>query len=298
MTDPISGAPAGNDPAATPPADPGATTSDTIVAAEVTTAAEGETWYSGFDTDTVGWLENRGLTKLDTNEALANAVKGFRNAEKYVGVPHEQLVRIPDMEKGDPVEMNQFFDKLGRPSDPKDYELSVPEGQGTEFADWAKGMFHEVGLSAAQGKQLVDRWNAYQAEAGEQSTQQYQESVTADDNALKSEWGQAYDLEMDAAKAGAKALGLQPAEIDALEKILGYGNLMKRMAVVGKKVGEDSFVSGSGNNDGPMTPQAAQAQIALLRADTEWTTKYLNGNVQCKAEMERLHKLAYPSKVS
>ena len=43
-----------------------------------------------------------------------------------------------------------------------------------------------------------------------------------------------------------------------------------------------------------MTPEAAQAKLKDLRADKEWSQKYLSGNVDAKAEMARLMALAYP----
>ena len=61
-------------------------------AAPVAAQTEGSSaWYGSFDQETSGWLENRGLTKLDEKSAIPELVKGFRNAEKYIGTPAERL---------------------------------------------------------------------------------------------------------------------------------------------------------------------------------------------------------------
>jgi len=266
-------------------------------AASVDTGTSDQSWYAGFDEDTQGWMENRGLTKLDPTAALENAVKGFRNAEKYVGTPHEKLLTLPDFDKADKVELDQFYTKLGRPSDANGYELQVPEGQPTEFADFAKTMFHEAGLTDRQAKVINEKWNDYVAGQGESQVEQYQENLKQQDAALRKEWGEAYDDQIDKAKSAAREFGLQENQIDAMEKALGFDGLMKFMSNIGSKLGEDTFITGGNSNgdfNGKLTPAGAQARIKQLQGDKDWSSKYIAGNIEARAEMEKLMKAAYP----
>lgn len=256
--------------------------------------AQDSSWYSGFDQETVGWLENRGLTKVEPNEALKNLTTGFRNAEKYIGTPVDKLLRIPDFDKAERSELDQFYSKIGRPTDPKEYGLAVPEGQPREFADWAQGVFHEAGLSKRQSAIVAEKWNAYMAGAQEQDGQKYQQSIKDQEAGLRHEWGAAYDKNLGAAKNAAKSLGFDGQKVDALEKALGYDGLMKMMADIGGKIGESEYITGDSGSSGPMTPSQAQAKLTQLRGDSEWVNKYMNGNTEAKAEMERLIKMAYP----
>lgn len=260
-------------------------------------SAGAQPWYSGFDQETIGWMENRGLTKLDEKSALENTVKGFRNAEKYVGVPHEQLLRVPDWDKADKVELDQFFNKLGRPADPKEYNLPVPDGLPRDFADWASTIFHDVGLNSRQGQKIAEKWNEYMFEMAAKDMEAQKQAVAQQERELRAEWGSAYEKEVSSAKKAAQGLGLKPEQIDALEDALGFSGVMKMMSDIGKKIGEDSFVNGEGGSGGfgVMTPAAARARIDQLQRDKEWTAKYLSGNVQARAEMEGLMKMAYPS---
>lgn len=274
--------------------DGGATTAAAVTGA-VETSTE-QPWYSGYDEDTQGWMENRGLTKLDQAAALESAVKGFRNAEKYVGTPHEKLLTVPDFDKADKAELDQFYTKLGRPADAESYELQVPEGQSADFADFAKTMFHEAGLTDRQARVINERWNDYVAGQGESAAEKYKEDLANQDAALHKEWGEAYDDQIDKAKSAAREFGLQENQIDAMEKALGFDGLMKFMANIGAKLGEDTFVTGNSGGDfnGKLTPAGAQARIKQLQGDKDWSAKYIAGNVEARAEMERLMKAAYP----
>lgn len=259
-------------------------------------AAE-QSWYSGFDEDTQGWMENRGLTKMDSNAALENAIKGFRNAEKYVGTPHEKLLTLPDFDKSDKVELDQFYAKLGRPDSADKYNITVPEGQSTDFADFAKTMFHEAGLTDRQAQTLNEKWNEYVASMEGSQVEQYQENLKQQDAALRKEWGEAYDDQIDKAKSAAREFGLQENQIDAMEKALGFDGLMKFMSNIGSKLGEDTFITGDGgggNFNGKLTPGGAQARIKQLQGDRDWSAKYIAGNIEARAEMDKLMKAAYP----
>lgn len=252
-------------------------------------AASDSTWYAGFDQETVGWMENRGLTKLDMKDALANSINGFRNAEKYIGVPSDKLLRLPDWDKADKVELDQFYNKLGRPTDPKGYKVDVPEGMPTDLADWSRTTFHELGLSEKQGNALAEKWNTLQESQRQQMTEGFKQKFQAEEVALKREWGAAFDQEVGLAKNAAKKLGLDDQMIQSMEQQLGFGGLMKRMNEIGRKLGEDGYVSGNSNN-GVMTPAQARSKIAQLQGDKDFVQKYLAGNVQAREEMNRLHE--------
>lgn len=243
-------------------------------------------WLSGANEDTIGYVTNKGW------KAPTDIVEGYRNLEKYVGVPQDKLLRLPDWNKADKVELDQFYNKLGRPADPKGYELPLPEGDSGEFADWAKGIFHESGLTATQAKNIAAKWNEYQNSQAQKVNEIGQQKFQEQESTLKREWGQAFEQEVGFAKKAAKGLGLQEAQIDALQSVLGFDGLMKMMNSIGRKLGEDNFVSGGPSGDGPMTPANAKAKIQALKGDKDWVQKYLSGNIDARKEMERLQMMA------
>lgn len=260
-----------------------------------TAAPESTTWYGSFDQETSGWLENRGLTKLDEKSAIPELVKGFRNAEKYIGTPAERLVKVPDWDKAEQTEIDQVYAKLGRPGDPKEYNLQVPEGQSRDFAEWAQGIFHEAGLNTRQAAAITNKWNEYVQGMIEGEQGSKQQLMKDQEASLRNEWGSAYD-KYDAVAANAiESLGLKDKELAALRDSLGFDGAMKMLAGIGEKMGEATYHTGENRGgSGPMTPAQAVSKLAQLQGDKEWTAKYLSGNVEARNEMERLMKMAYP----
>lgn len=256
---------------------------------------ENTTWFGGFDTETFGWLENRGLTKLDEKAVIPELVKGFRNAEKHIGTPAEKLIRVPDWDKADKVELDQIYTKLGRPVDAKDYNLQVPEGQGREFAEWAQGIFHEAGLSSRQAAAVTAKWNEYVQGMVQGDSEAKAAKLKDQEASLRNEWGQAYDKYDSVAANAINSLGLKDEQLAAIRDSLGFDGAMKMFASIGEKIGEASFVSGDSRTNGPMTPNQAVSKMEQLKQDKEWVAKYIAGNAEARAEMERLMKMAYPA---
>lgn len=252
-------------------------------------------WHADFDADTVGWLENRGITKLPEKEAIKNLTNGFRNAEKHIGTPPEKLLRLPDFAKAEKAELDAFYNKLGRPETPDAYELDIPEGQPTEFADWAKSQFHELGLNNSQAKALSAKWNEYVGQMQEKQVEQLRMKTAEDETALRRDWGAAYEKNVSMAKQAAQSFGITAEELDGMEMSMGYGGIMRMMAKLGSRMGEAEYISGNSQNSfGPLSPQQAASRIVALRGDNEWVSKYLAGNMDARQEMESLMKQAYP----
>jgi hypothetical protein len=274
-----------------------ATETTTATTAATTTApaatATPAAWHSSFDDDTKGWLGNRGLDKLDSEKALPELVKTARNAEKLLGVPADQVLRMP--KDGDPAATRTILQRLGLPEKADQYEIPVPEGDKGEFAKTAAAWFHEAGLTKAQAKVVAEKWNAHvgglsQAEAAAAATR-----MAENESALKKEWGPAYEARLAAAGQIATKLGLDLAAADVLREKLGAAGLAKFVFGLGEKLGEAQFVTGDGGDfGGLMSPAQANAKINELRGNKEWTARYLAGGKPEMEEMRKLQALANP----
>jgi hypothetical protein len=273
-------------------------TSEQTGTAPVASTETPQAWYSSFDPETSGWLENRGLTKLDEKAAIPELVKGFRNAEKFVGTPADKLVKIPNWDTADKVELDQVYNKLGRPADPKDYGLKVPEGESGELADWAKDVFYDAGMSTRQVNKVYEKWNEF-VQAQRQNEQSVKQKAIEDQKAsLLQEWGDAHDKYDALATNAIEALGTSKEDLMKMLDTWGYEKTMKHYAAIGEKTGEAEFHTGERSNSGPMTPQQAVAKLTQLQQDQEWVNKYFAGNAEAKAEMSRLQSIAYPGMIS
>lgn len=226
------------------------------------------------DADTAGFVQTKGW------KAPTDVVKSYRNLEKLVGHDKAGRTVVLPGENATPEERAAFFDRLGRPSKPEEYDLPVPEENGSaEFADWARSQFHELGLTADQGKALTERWNEFAEKSAKGQQESYEATVEKDTVDLQREWGAKYDANVNAAKQAAKEFGLEVEQVDKLESALGFGGLMRFMANVGSKLGEHNFETGENEGrsfGGAMTPAEANKELQRLMSDPKFMDAWTN----------------------
>lgn len=252
-------------------------------------------WFSGFGNEEVkGYVKAKGFKDA---ESLASA---YWSLEKTKGTPAERLLTLPSDDK--PESWAPVYDRLGRPKDPEGYELAEIPGTDSEFQKWAKGTFHELGLTKKQAESLTKKWADTMTAAAQENEKQakikYQDQVAA----LKTKWGAASAQNAEVVDKLIQASGMTEEQASAMEKALGFDGFMELMHGMvkkfGIKFGEASFHTGGdggGNSFGALSPGEAMARIKMLRDDAEWTAKFARGDVKARDEWERLHKYAYPA---
>jgi hypothetical protein len=269
--------------AAAPISSPPTSTATMAPAPAVQTPSD---WTTGMADDLRGYVQNKGF-----KDSVA-VVEAYRNLEKLRGVPEDRLLKLPEKED-DAQGWETVYQKLGKPAKPEDYKFQM---QDQEFGKWAQSTFHELGLTTKQAEKLVTKWNGFQENAVKGQQETYHQKLNQEETALKSEWGAAYDQNINVAKQAAMGLGVDPSTVDALEKTMGFAATIKFMHSLGTKLGEGAYVSGGKQTGfgGAMTPEAAINRIQQLRGDKTFVTKYLEGDVSAKEEMARLHSFAHP----
>lgn len=260
--------------------------SETTPPAPITPApAEPTPWTASLNDETKGWIENKGF------KDPASMIDSYRNFEKLMGVPKERLLKLP--EKEDDPAWADIHSRLGKPKDAKEYDLKDVKDE--KFAEFSKNAFHKLGLTKKQGEALAAEWKNYHDLAQKAADESFEAKATEEENALKKEWGPAYDQNLNIAARAATAFGLDEATIDGIEKSLGYQKTMALFQKIGSKLGEGSFISGSNPGNGALTPAAALSQIQELMRDSAFSAKYAQGDSEAKAKMEALHKYAFPN---
>lgn len=269
--------------------EPAATTVQTT-----TTPAAANEWHAGLDADTKGWIGGMGLDKLPAEQALAKVIPMYRGAEQKLGVPAEQLLRLPGKD-AKPEDMRAFYTKLGAPEKPEGYELPLPDGADPEFAKQASSWFHELGIPKAAAAGLTAKWNEWAASMQAKQDEQWNARFDKEVEALKGEWkGDDYAKNTDLAKRVMKAAGWAPEQLQAIERALGPAAFLKGFAKFGAMVGEHRFVGDGGSQQFAQSPEQAQARIKDLQKDAQWMAKYLSGDADKAAEWKRLHEVAFP----
>jgi len=263
-------------------------------------SAEGTaSWTADFDTDTQGFIENKGW------RAPGDAIKAYRQLESHLGAPPDRLLTLPkEGESLDPI-----FDRLGRPETPEGYGIEA----GAEASEADKAMFdwfaktaHEIGFSDKQAKGFLEKFQEY-AQADATSRQEAMELAAADsERALKREWGTSYNGNVYGAKQAfqefAVPAGLAPEDLDAIDRAIGHEKTMKMFSAIGAKIGEDSYVDGGADGPkapgfgGQLSPAAALNRLNDLQQDKAWAKRLLEGGTGSKEfkERKRLIEMAYP----
>jgi len=261
-------------------------------AAEVVADAAGSSadWRSGID------QELQGDPSLADIKDINGLAKSYINAQKMVGAD-KIVLPGPD---ATPDEMNEFYNRLGRPEQYEFDKVDVPEGfEHSEPMDTAmKQLMHEAGLTNAQANKLYSGYLQYLGN-------EYTEAVGQNDQ-MRSEWqaqlqkdlGKAFDESVDLSQRAAKELGGD--ELLQWFDETGQGDnpmFVKLFAKIGKMMSEAGAEPGEVKSF-ELTPDAAQQEIARLQRDpnfmNQYTDKEAQGHAEAIKKMEYLFGYAYP----
>lgn len=232
---------------------------------------------------------------MTPQEALAQSIKSYNEAEKFLGVPKDQLLRRPD--PNDPASQAAFYQQLGKPADKTGYDFSAvkfADGSALDdgFVDYMRETADSLNLSkdaaTAVAASLVKYMDQSEAsEAGERTA-----AVTAQMDALKKEWGPSFDAHKFVANHGALKLGISQPEFDQMFQTPGGAKMLEIFRKVGELAGESRFVSnGGGGGNVLMTREQAVARKDELMRDDAWVTKHNNGDSAAVREMAGLNTI-------
>ena len=229
----------------------------------------------------------------------ADMLTSYANLEKLMGADRAgRTVEIPK-DPDDAVAMGQFYERLGRPKTAEEYSLPLPEkGADPEFAKWAKETFHKIGLTSAQARVLTEKWNGLMGGKVEAGKAASQARLVEEGNALRREWGAAFEQNCRAVDMAVAQFGLDQETVVALRDAIGPLKAMKFFHQIGSKLGEDVFVSGGQTASNIPTPAAAQAQLKELTMQRDFLDAFLNpshpGHAAAVEKKSKLTALAYP----
>lgn len=142
----------------------------------------------------------------------------------------------------------EFYKAIGAPDKAEAYELPVPEGDTGEFAKTAATWFKDAGLLPQQAQALAAKWNEFSTAQAQAQAAAEQARIAAldtknkaEESALKTEWGQQHEANMELARRAVRQFvpsEKAPDVIAALEDRLGYAETIKLMHAIGRGLGE------------------------------------------------------------
>ena len=248
--------------------------------------------------------EIRGEAAFRDIKDLGGLAKSYLNATKMIGARPEDVIRLPAADDADG--WAAVHARLGRPEAPDKYALTPPKlPDGLTVDDALQGKFaeiaHQAGLTTKQASALYDWYNTetggrYQAAQQERATQQAQA-----EQALKTEWGAAYDQNVTLAQKAVTHYGDDTLAQELVATGLGNNpKLVALFAKLGAQLSEDGIIGRGGEGaPGALSPAEAQLQINGLRGDSAFMKDYMNarapGHKAALEKMQGLYTFAYPA---
>lgn len=245
------------------------------------------------------------LVKTKGWENPEDALKSYKNLEKVVGNP---LVK-PD-ENSTETDRKQFYMRLGMPEKAEDYSFDtsgdlsfeglpeqVVESANEEINHFRK-VAHENGLTSDQASNIYKEMFGRNLQDYRNESQQAFEKNKQQEQALRNEWGAAYDERVQTAKYAARLLGGEEivGAIQKLEESSSSAEVMKLMYAVGSRMAEAKALgTTSGNDSSALTPPEIQAQIDRIEKDPVFLTPSLDRekHATLKAQRSQLYAMKY-----
>ena len=243
------------------------------------------------------------------HKTLTDAIQAGIAAEKRLGVPADQLLRVPTR-PDDKEAVGAIMKALGAPDTPDGYKLDLTGASDDDVAtvtEFTKAM-HEAGPFPPAFLQAAANW--YRAETAKAAEAQAAEDAALTKTAeteLRTEWGAAYDATLKeigklVTDLGGEKLAL---ELNLDSKIGSSPELARFLKKVLDKQAESGPTGDAQRGDvgsKALTPSQAKAAIAALQGDPVKGPALREGShVMHKAvveERDALFRMAYPESVA
>jgi hypothetical protein len=225
---------------------------------------------------------------------VGNLAKSYVNAQKMVG---QDKIPLPTKYATDQ-DWTNVFNKLGRPDSPDKYEIKPPQGKSFDdnILKEFKQAAHAANLLPQQVQKVIDWYGQVTDKVNQQVTEKTQAERVNAENALKTEWGNAFDTKVSKARQALKDFA-DPNDIKYIEES-GLGNnpvLIKMLAKMGESVSEDKF-RGDAKTSVAQTPAEALAEFnkILHNMDHPYHNRKHPAHYEAQAEMQKLSQAAFP----
>ena len=256
-------------------------------------------WYTGADAELVGHITNKGWNTKPVNDVALEAIKAHREAEKFIGAPASQLVRLPT-DPNDEAGWNGVYQKLGAPADKTGYDFAeVKNAKGEpvtgKVIDSVREIAAALHLPKAAAVRLAQEVLKLDVGRSTEDAAAHEARLIEQRAALDKNWGNNKAINFAIAKEAAAKLGIEPEAVAALEGVIGYDKVMEAFRKIGVAVGEAGF-KGGGDPQDPNSPKImsvdqAKARLTELKNDNAWAARYMAGGNAEVREMNNLHTI-------
>lgn len=240
---------------------------------DATGGGGGTPWYGGASADVQAHIAAQGWREKTAAEVAVLASASHHQATKFIGKPENERFILPG--KDDKAGQAALWQRFGAGTKAEDYDFSAVKGKDDKplLSESVAKAVQQVAFDNHVPKDMAAAIARTVAEAsGAESLAARQAAQTlldTDKATLKTEWGAGFEANMTLVKQGAKTLGLDKNFVDGIEGSAGYLAIMKGLANIGKRLGEDPGVDNSGGGGGgqPKTKETASTRYDELAAE-------------------------------
>jgi hypothetical protein len=228
-------------------------------------------------------------------KAFMASARGHMEAEKFLGVPPDRLLRLP-ADVNDEAAWKAVYQRFGAPVDPKGYDFSqVKFSDGTDldqgFAEFMRTKAFELHLPTTSAAALSQAFVGFMEQADQREAEMATQKLTEEKAQLQKDWGNNYEYNRQTAVAGAQKLKVTAEDVAALEKVVGYSRVMEMFRKVGAGSTEDALISGKQGGEFMTTAQTAQARLNELTSNPQWAAKFSQGDAEARREFDQLTRI-------
>mgnify|MGYP001592748612 CR=1 FL=1 len=261
-------------------------------------------WYATLDADTQAHAVAKGWTKAaDMAAGFVEAAKGHQALEKLVGVPADQVLRLPK-DATDPT-FQAAYDRIAgmiparAPEDYKFDGINLPEPDQKRVRDLA--VKHK--LPPAVALDFAADLSARTADAAANATAAAETTKAANAAHLRMAYGADHDLKLFSAGRAIDAAGL-PSSIMAHIATLPaeeYRKGMDALVALGQRMNERPMHQGTGmplvDPTAGMTPEQAQARLQQFSDDPTLRAKFTAHDSATRDEWMKLTRIVASGRV-
>jgi len=255
------------------------------------------------NTETQDWKTNLSdeYKQDPTAEKFKDVNSLFKSYKSLQGKIGKDKVVVPG-EGASKEEKSSFFSQIGRPDTPNDYKISdetmnkvPPEFRNEDEQKEFNKVAHKAGLTGQQYNLITD-WHFDQTGQKIGKIQQEKEqSKQKGENALRKEWGKAFDSKLQLGERALNEYGNDKAREKLTKARLNNDpDIIKLLSNAGEGLSEDTI---SGKPTGSlMTPGVAQREVAKIMGDMKhpyWKKDHPEHKFAVQ-RVEQLNQMAHP----
>ena len=236
--------------------------------------------------------EIRQHPSLSPIKDVENLARSYVNAQRLIGADKIPMPVNPSDE-----DLDRIYNRLGRPESPDGYQLAadgniVTEDLVKDFADFS----HKLRLTPEQASGILDYYRSSVEQSAAGSEEQAQAYRQTTEEALKSEWGRAYDQKLNQAVNAAREFSnpeifdLQLTDGSRLGDNPEFIKTFAKIAEFRQTVTSEDTISENAQAN-VMTPKQAQAEIDAImnnRSHAYWDKTNIVGRQQAIQRVQEL----------